>query len=387
MFDLGGTSLAPTEVKQVEQLDAAQAAATQKPTEIAADTGDARVGAGGDGLYIPPAEREEVIDPLDAALPPSTEQQDALDAIAPPVEPEPEPAVETDSSEEVTQLGEYGDMMTTMVDSEFLVANQEKEYTPDALGFQELIRDNIEAGREGYEKVETLPEEVQGFLKAKTLDPDLRFTEYIDNEVFEEDYTLADPNNEEHQISLITELGKARGDTNEFIQSDIDSYRANGTAAKRAAIAKSQLVTAQEARIAAKEQAYEAANQVKINQAKAEAAKFTADVMAMTEINGIPLTQADKIGLVAYKTVKVGPKGETQAQLDASFNNEVFALYAQKNKLDMNKVARKADTKSNLKLQKKLRLKNDVVARPKASAPAPVRKDNTDISAINWSIK
>lgn len=386
MFDLGGTSLAPKEVKPIEQLDPTAAAATQKTKEIPADTGDSRVSAGGDGLYIPPAEREPEADPLEAIAPEveaEEDQQAALDAIA------PEGSVQEETEDiqpEAEQLGDYAEVMTTMVDSEFLVADQEKEYTPDALGFQELIRDNIEAGREGYHKVDELPGEVQDYLKAKTLDENLKFTEFIDNEVFEEDYSLADPNNEQHQESLLAEWGKARGDSPEDIAADIASYKANGTAGRRAATAKSQLINAQEERFAEKEKAFEAANLVRANKEKSEIAKFTADVMGMTSVNGIKLTQADKIALVAYETVKVGPKGETQAQLDASFENKVFALYAQKNKLNMDKVARKADTKSNIKLNKTLRLKNDVVARPKTSSPAPVKKSNNDISAINWSL-
>lgn len=382
MFDLGGTSLSPTSRVEVEKLDATAAAATQKTKDISTDSGEIR--GGGDGLYVPPAEREEIVAPVDdldaivSKAPEVIDQQEALDEIV-------EDPIEENIAEKLPEeVGGYGEIMTTMVDSEFLSADQEKEYTADVLGMQELIRDNIEAGRSGYHKVEELPDEVQGYLKAKTLDENLNFTEYIDNEVFEEDYTRADPANEGHQASLLTEWGKSRGDSAEDIRIDIETYRANGTIGKRSSTAKSQLIRAQEGRLNDKAEAFEAANLVRANQEKSEVAKFTADVMAMTEVNGIKLSQADKISIVAYETVKVGPKGQTQAQLDTSLESRVFSSYAMKNKLDMTKVDRKATTKSNIKLQKTLRLKGDPVARRKSSAAKPIPKSNQDISAIKW---
>jgi len=395
MFDMGGTSLQSNNKVEVARLDATAAAATQSATAKDISTDNGQVRGDGEGLYVPPAERGEEVDPLaaldvegvainenlrgDVGTLEELEASNTEDIIN-------EEAIEEGEAEQLDDTSGYAGVMSTMVDSGFLVANEDKEYTPDDLGFQDLVRENIEAGRQGYVKIDDQPEEFQDFLKAKAVNESLDYKDFIDNAVFEEDYSKVDVSLEAHQEALLMELGDHRGEDRNDILDDIESWRLNGTMSRRASAAKKQLVKAQDGRLLAKEQAIDAANNAKSNAKKAEVAKFTADVMAMDKVNGIKLSQAEKIAIVAYDTVRVGPKGETQAQLDSTFENKVFSIYAQKNKLDMNKLERKTETKSNLKLKNTLRLKTDKIARPKnSSKPAP-KTSNQDINQINWAL-
>ncbi|MDO7847618.1 hypothetical protein Q5H92_14715 [Hymenobacter sp. M29] len=196
------------------------------------------------------------------------------------------------------------------IEDGILVADPEKEYEDSPEGFQEVIQDTIKAQ---FEATYGLPDNEHlaylAFIKGGGTN-----SEWLQQTTFS--YENVDLEDEDTQKELLTRQYQAQGFTEAQITKKLTRLEANGALEEEAKDAQ-EFLLAKEAKTVEdfKAQVLKQEEEAK-EQSKNYLTTLQKDIDSTEVLAGIPLTPQLKKGLFAHLTKPVGPKGETQYQLN-----------------------------------------------------------------------
>jgi len=242
-----------------------------------------------------------------------------------------------------------------------LQSEEGKEYDADANGFKQLIEDTVKQRIDS--EITNLPDEVKDFLEKRKEIPNLTLDDYLNLQV-EEDYNQANPNDEQHAVYLIQDDMKILGYSDQEIADEIASLKQRGLLETRATKSKERLLVVQEKREQDK------VEQIKRNEEQQKAAieeqkrQLKEKILSAKDVKGFDLgTTEQRLALFDYVTKPVGKNGETQFALDKNDNDDLLFLYIKKNKIDMNSISRKIETKQTNEIKRKLGQVTDIASK------------------------
>lgn len=331
---------------------------------------DMKPNTGADGKPL-----ESTVDPADQALvddipyegeeapdsPTSTDEPTPTDTGADSSPEDPEEESKAEGEEEsagdlpIAAAGgfSYLDTAEGFVEEGILIPDPEKEYEDSPEGFQEVIRDTVKAQFEatyGSEDGEHLA--YLAFIKNGGTNQ-----EWVAQTTLS--YADVDLEDEDTQKELLTRQYQAQGISQAQITKKLTRLEANGTLEEEAKDAQEYLLAQEEEQAATfKAQALLDAQA----REKAEAdylVTLQSDIEGTEVLAGIPLNPALKKGLYAHLTKPVGPKGETQYQLNQKDKTKALSgVLLDFLGLDTEDLSRKTQTKKATTLQKTLQAYN-----------------------------
>lgn len=218
---------------------------------------------------------------------------------------------EEDSPAEATSPKfSFLDVAEEFVEDGLLLPNSDKEYEDSPEGFREVIEDTVQAR---FEAEYGLPDNEHlaylAFIKQGGSN-----REWLDQTTGT--YEDADLDDEDTQKELLSRQYQSQGFTEAQITKKLTRLEANGALEEEAREAQEFLIgqeTKQTAAFKAQVLEQEVATKERNSQALVH---FQQDIEAADNLGGVPLTAQLKKALYAHGTKPVGPKGETQFQLN-----------------------------------------------------------------------
>lgn len=277
-------------------------------------------------------------------------------------EEEEEELEEDDDAPVAKNKGEnFGSIMQKLVADDVLsIIDEEKEYEASQGGFQDLIKDHVQAEvtKELSRARESYSEPVRDILNFFEQNPNADIEEFIERQN-EPDYANVDETNSEFQAFLVADHMEAMGYDEADITSTIRSYQKDGTLSKHAKIAKNKLAGMQVEYRQAQEKAKEIQTQKANEQRLQEANDFQLRVMKIDKLRGYDLSKKEKEELLDYITKPVDKSGKTKLMMDETEEDDLFYALLKMKKMNFEDLARKAQTKNVIKLKRDLDKQTD----------------------------
>lgn len=271
----------------------------------------------------------------------------------------------------------YGDTMTSLVEEGILdIVDPEKEFTPDAKGIAELVKDTVakrlqDANKEANEGRHEDVVALETFLKEN---PGATHNDFV-TEQEAPDYNTVDETDPQTMVYLLEDMYGLQGLSQEEIAENIKEHKASKSLGRHAKRAKGVLVKYQAQNDKAKTQARQAAQAQQEAERVENRRQFEQKVLKSSKIGGISVTPEERQGLADYILKPVDEAGNTQLMLDEANDQDSALLYAyiRQRKLDLSKIERKAETKATIKFKGKLNKKTDPNAKARKTKANPTR--------------
>ena len=294
-----------------------------------------------------------------------------------------------DSDTGSAEAVDFGATMEKFVESGVLdVVDEEKSYTRDDAGFEELITDTVTSRLEAERTKDAAKKDarVTELETALADNPDLDINEWAASQN-EFDYNTVDHTSDEHAGYLLEDYLQLQGYPEDEARQTIEEYRKQKTLGRHALRAKQALIKYQGEQNTAKAQAKEQAKVQRELAVTNDKRNYEQRILKTEKVAGIVVDPKERQELADYIMKPVDDKGNTQLMLDEAKNEDADLLYAliQKRKLDLSKLQRKAETKATLKFKKRLDNHTDKAAKSRPNH-AESHEDTTHDGQIDDSV-
>ena len=301
---------------------------------------------------IPDPEAQKLVDDI----PYDGEEGTTPDELPTETEGKTEEVETTEEGKEVTtgDTFSYLGVAESFAEDGILTPDPEKEYEDSEEGFKEVIQDTVKAQ---FEATYGLPDNEHlaylAFIKQGGTN-----SQWLEQTTFS--YENLDLEDEDTQKELLTRQYQAQGISETQIAKKIARLEAAGTLEEEAKDAQEFLVEKEKKEVEAfKAQTLKQEEEAK-EQSKNYLVTLQKDIEGTETLAGIPLTPNLRKGLFAHLTKPVGPKGETQYQLNQKDKTKALSgVLLDFLGLDPTEVvAKKGETQKANKLQTSLKAFN-----------------------------
>ncbi len=315
--------------------------------------------------------------------------------------PEEEAAEESneEEGEEDDETAHYRSLYEHLNENGLIEVGEEDELDPSNKGLESVLRKSMDNAKSSgvSEYINGLGEEAQTMLKALEAGASMEDIKNGDFSVEDYDFSkveLYDPSGvakEMNMIHLVEDQMIRQGYSEEDAQERALEIKEAGLLEKDAERAKRWLVDYQEKH---KEETEDRLSKMAEKKAEEEARMIEdrkREVSSMKEIAGFKISQSDADNLYDYTYKKVGPKGETQYQLDVAKKDgaEMLPFYLAMKGFDIKSITNGVKTKQAIKLRKVLANSSDPSVKSKgksmngSSRGAVKSRDDLDLSAFD----
>tara|TARA_R110002020_G_scaffold72885_3_gene187211 strand:+ start:3890 stop:5047 length:1158 start_codon:yes stop_codon:yes gene_type:complete len=266
-----------------------------------------------------------------------------------------------EEGDESDESKSYQNLIEELSDNNILSLDEEKEYEASSEGLQSLIKENLEKAKSSAfdEYINSLDGDtklVVDALQAGATLEDIKNGEFAPQEVDFSKVALYDEvgsPKETNMVHLIEDQAmKAMKYSLEEAQERALEIKDAGLLEKEAQRAKKWLVSNQESTIVSRDEKLAQMKQEKIDREREEVEGFKREVLETKDINGFKVSASDSEKLYDYMTDPVGPKGETQYEIDGP--NRLLAPYLAMKKYNVESLSKSVKTKQAIKFRKKL---------------------------------
>ena len=302
-----------------------------------------------------------------------------------------EDALAASDSDEIG--GELVETLNSLIESDVLVYDEDKEYEASPEGIKQLIEETVAKKAESAltQYKESLPDnanELIGILeKGGTVQDFIEMsqqTNFADVPIYDGEGNSLERN----QTYLVEDyLELVLGYDKDEIDETVEGYKEGGLLEKQAAIAQKKLARWQsdknDALVRQREADKLAAEQLATEQADA----FRKSVIDKREIAGFKLTKQKAEQLYDYITKPIDKEGKTKfAKDDTEETRLLYALMAMEG-FDKSKLSKEIETKQAITLKKKLSNYKDSQAAPKRGGEQIIKKQTSDVvKGIKWDV-
>lgn len=279
---------------------------------------------------------------------------------------------EEESSDEASEEGderevetpELHSLINSLVEEGELPDPEGEEFETEEAALKALISKSKEAAKkEALEEFKaSLPEDVKEYIDIAEKGGDVRALEAIKSLP---DYNSIELTAKNQELLVEELLARTTSLSEEKIAAKIERYKASGTLEDEASDARELLAEFKSTKEKEYKEKVEAEKAAFEEKQIAQREEFKNKVTNISELNGFKVSKQEATALHDYITKPVGPKGETQYQLDDNSNPEYRLLipYLTMKKFDKKVLDREAKSKATGVIIKKLKKHTDPTSR------------------------